>query len=133
MKRSKREGFTLIELVVVISIILVFAGFLIPKFTGYLDKAKETKAINTAKQLQAAAMTSYGENDGKFTNSGITELASVLTSADVTEVASAPDGKSATIKYISDEVNYELIISDNSGAFEVKKNSDGSAKVIYPR
>jgi len=132
LKSRKTKGFTLIELVVVISIILVFAGFLIPKFTGYLDKAKETKAINTAKQLHTAAMASYGENDGKFTDEGITEMVGILTSAEGVAVVSGADGKSVNINYTSDGDDYKLGISDGSGTFTVYKGQGESADEIYP-
>ncbi|MHC1721123.1 MAG: type II secretion system protein [Clostridiaceae bacterium] len=132
MKSRKTKGFTLIELVVVISIILVFAGFLIPKFTGYLDKAKEAKAVNTAKQLHTAAMASYGENDAKFTDAEISEMAASLTSAEEVGVVSGTDGKSVDITYISDGDNYKLEISDSAGTFAVYKGQGESADKIYP-
>lgn len=132
MKNRKTKGFTLIELVVVISIILVFAGFLIPKFAGYLDKAKETKAINTAKQLHTAAMASYGEEDGKFTEVGIEVLANTLTSAGDIVVLAAADGKSADINFKSDGNDYQLQISDGSGTFKVYREQGESAVEIYP-
>jgi len=132
LKNRKTKGFTLIELVVVISIILVFAGFLIPKFTGYLDKAKEAKAINTAKQLHTAAMASYGETDGKFTEAGISELSAALTSAEVTTVVAGVDGKSADINFISDGNDYKLEIADGSGTFKVYRIQGEAADEIYP-
>ena len=50
----KREGFTLVELLVVISIIIILAAILFPVFARARDKAQQTKCINNMKQMSAA-------------------------------------------------------------------------------
>src|SRR5674536_8286 len=81
---KKNKGFTLVELMVVITIILVMLGFLIPKLYGYQLKAKQTKAINTAKQIQTAAMASYSENNQIFSEGDVLTNIGSLTGVDTT-------------------------------------------------
>jgi len=126
----KRKGFTLIELVVVISIILIFAGFLIPKFAGYQTRAKDTKAINTAKQIQSAALSSYSENDGKFVAASVTSAVSELTAAEGAAASLEADGR-LTVTFTSDGEGYKIIISDSAGTFTVEKGDP--ALQIYPK
>ena len=38
-RRSKKGGFTLVELIVVLVILAILAALLIPALTGYIDKA----------------------------------------------------------------------------------------------
>ena len=38
INKPTRKGFTLIEIVVVMAVILVLSSFLIPKFKGYREK-----------------------------------------------------------------------------------------------
>lgn len=57
-KMKNRKGFTLIELIVVIVIIGILAAVLIPRLTGFTDKAETTQAVVWAKEL-ATALDSY--------------------------------------------------------------------------
>lgn len=54
MKTNKKKGFTLIELIVVIAILGILAAVLIPKFTGFQDKARRTQVVTDAKQIATA-------------------------------------------------------------------------------
>ena len=57
MKRrnERQKGFTLIELLVVLIVIAVLAAVLVPALTGYLDDAREKKAVSEAQVCVTAA------------------------------------------------------------------------------
>lgn len=51
MHKKRFKGFTLVELVVVISIIAVLASILVPSMMGYVKKSKYAKANSNAKSI----------------------------------------------------------------------------------
>lgn len=73
-RRSKKGGFTLVELIVVLVILAILAALLIPAltgYTGYIDKAKQKRIVAETRQCVMAAQTLYDEAYGK--NSSATE------------------------------------------------------------
>jgi prepilin-type N-terminal cleavage/methylation domain-containing protein len=81
---KKSTAFTLVELLVVISIIAILAGLSFPAVNGALDSAKKTHAKSNAVQI-AAAVSAYDMEYGKlptFTGSTVDkDLVRILTTS----------------------------------------------------
>lgn len=129
MKNSyKSKGFTLIELMLVITIILILMGFLVPKVSAYQEKARNAKAINTAKQIETAAMASYGNNDSKFDGTDVTTTVQQLTSAQSVSVGTVSD-QSVNVTYESDGKSYSVEINATDNTYIVKRDNNQ----IFPK
>jgi type IV pilus assembly protein PilA len=57
LKRNRKKGFTLVEVIVVLVILAVLAAISIPALTGYIDKANEKAAISQGRAAVVAAQT----------------------------------------------------------------------------
>ena len=65
-----REGFTLIELMIVVVILGLLASISIPNFIKMQDRAKEAKVKGAAHTLQLAAEDFAVRNDGIYSAAG---------------------------------------------------------------
>lgn len=68
LKKNRKKGFTLVELIVVLVILAILAALLIPALTGYIDKAKEKQIISETRQSVMAAQTMADEEYAKGTS-----------------------------------------------------------------
>jgi prepilin-type N-terminal cleavage/methylation domain-containing protein/prepilin-type processing-associated H-X9-DG protein len=64
--RNRQNGFTLVELLVTISIIGLLAGLSIPAIKAAQDKAKQATCSSNLKQLGVALSSYLAENNGVF-------------------------------------------------------------------
>ncbi len=56
---KKSEGFTLVELVVVIAILGILAGVAVPAYTGYIAKANQAADITVCDAIKTAVQSAY--------------------------------------------------------------------------
>jgi len=72
--RRRRTGFTIVELLVVISVIAILASLLLPVLSAVTKKAKETKAKLEARDI-ATAIQGYDSAYGRFPVSAAAQAA----------------------------------------------------------
>ena len=74
---KKAEGFTLVELIVVIAILGILAAVAVPAYSGYLTKAKEAGDIVKLDAVKTAVQATYADQTAmpdtiKVTSSSVT-------------------------------------------------------------
>ncbi|MBR1445173.1 MAG: type II secretion system protein [Firmicutes bacterium] len=62
---SDNKGFSLVELIVVIAIMVILIAILVPNITGYINKSRDVSAAATAKTVYDAAYAYQTELLGK--------------------------------------------------------------------
>jgi len=76
---KKKDGFTLVELIVVIAILAILAGVAIPAYSGYIEKANDASVITELDAIQTAVQ---GAN---------------ATAGSITKINLSADGKEITV------------------------------------
>lgn len=147
-RRSKKGGFTLVELIVVLVILAILAALLIPALTGYIDKARDKQIIAETRQAVMAAQTLYDEKYGAgadattvpkgtkatpVAKADILGTDKIMTETDVLELAELKgrgtidditivDGKIATLSWKSSKNGKTCNYTAATGTYEVPKS-----------
>ncbi len=126
---KKREGFTLIELMIVVAIIGILAAIAIPAFIGYLTRSKTSEATSNLKNLFTAAAGYYSNENWETRGvvaAGTTAATSQCTVAAATSTNTPTNGKTAidwTLEpasfvdlgfTIADPVYYQYVINGST-------------------
>ena len=115
MKKMNKKGFTIVELVIVIAVIAILAAVLIPTFSGVIEKANQSAAMQYAASLYKEALAldlADGVADG---NEGTVKIETV----EDKDVTYTNDG--TTIIFSYNDGKYTS--SYNGSAWTVVKNS----------
>ena len=133
--KSKKNGFTLVELIVVLTILTILAALLIPALTCYIEKAKKDKVIAETRMLHKAVQTITselyaGSTQWKASNGAITLASS---SGNTTPFSSGLAGVNLKDSY-NETVKLSEVpsLQDGSGHFLAIINGNGKVhSIIY--
>ncbi len=62
MRNTKKKGFTIVELVIVIAVIAILAGVLFPTFAGVVENAKKSAAMQEARNIYTDYIAQHHES-----------------------------------------------------------------------
>lgn len=106
---KNRKGFTITELVIVIAVIAILAAVLIPTFTGVINKANESAALQKAKNAYTAYVGSLDFAAGATPGTVYVEI-------EDGQYFAVTDGEVNTTKVPEANLTDDDVVIDSNGA-----------------
>ena len=71
---EKNDGFSLVELIIVIAIMAVLIGLLAPQFIKYVEQSRRSRDIQSADQIREAFLADIAEGNLSGSNSIVVQI-----------------------------------------------------------
>lgn len=110
---KKHEGFTILELLIVIAVIAILVGIALPRFKGMRDEGNIAKAKGELRTLQTA-VESYNIHNGAYP-ANIGAALTGATPAIITTALTDPFNSGAAYGYVTNAPYYIIYSAGPSG------------------
>ena len=128
---NKKRGFTLIELMIALTVIGILSGILLPNFSKIRLKAKESAVKSAAHTLQLA-LESYALNqNGIFpsgTDAGIATIGTTLVTAE--DLAELPTNPFTNAAYTDTDSDGKITYTYEDSSYTITAYGKGNASAI---
>ncbi len=130
---NENKGFSLVELIVVIAIMVILIALLVPNVVGYISKAQDSANLSAAKSLYNAfntAVIDYKAQNAGYPNAQ--QLADSITSVtdNAEKLVVIPKGTAVAVGYDGNGYVWGVVAATESGSNAVSVGSSGTSKNV---
>jgi len=97
--KKNNNGFSLVELIIVIAIMAVLVGVLAPQFIKYVEQSRRSRDIQTAQEIREAILADIA--DGLITGNGSSAVVSASTASALNDTPKASSTKNPNADFIA--------------------------------
>ena len=128
--KNKKKGFTLIELVAVMSIIAILSAAFIPRFGNYITQAKKVSILNEAKSIVTAYESVKYKSTTKNENETIgSDLQGDNLPIEKDSLKKLGNATVAQCKLLLDTENHDFTLNDNTITISNTDSSKGTITI----
>ena len=126
--KKNNNGFSLVELIIVIAIMAVLVGVLAPQFIKYVEQSRRSRDIQAAQEIREACLADIA--DGLITGGSSSKTVSANTFSSITEDVSVVGNSTAVAhgtRFVAEYNATTGVCVVKAGAYDLTNDLEASA------